>query len=152
MAFRGSSSDARDRNDTDPRVFAGRFVATGFSVLLGTTPPEEVVKLYAPRCSQGEKGTQLKLDMLRSQALVPRDQRVMVGGVEFGDGFEVVVTSSGYAVTLPGSQSIRLHVDGEWVTAHDQLVALGLEQPDDGEEAGHLALEFVAGKLRVASC
>jgi hypothetical protein len=90
--------------------------------------------------------------MQSSQQLVPPNKRVKVDGVEFGDGFEVGITSNGYAVTLPGSKNIRLHVNSDWVVAHDQLAALGIEQSDAGDAVGHLTLEYVQGKLRVASC
>ena len=152
VAFHGSTTNAKDRSDTDPRVFAGKFLSTGFGVLVGSTSPDEVMKLYAPACASGDKGTQLKQDMLASQRLVPPDKRVKVDGVEFGDGFEVGVTSNGYLVTLPSSKNIRLHVNGDWVTAHDQLAALDLEQSDAGENSGHLTLEYIEGKLRIASC
>jgi len=147
-----ASSSKSTPDDTDPRVFAGKFVSTGFGVLIGQATPGEVLKLYAPACTQGDKGTKLKQDMAQSRQLVPSDKRVKVDGVEFGDGFDVGVTPNGYAVTLPGSKNIRLHVNGEWVSAHDQLTALDLEQSDDGDSEGHLALEYVDGKLRVSSC
>src|SRR4051794_31643992 len=35
VAFRGSTSNAKDTSDTDPRVFAGKFLSTGFGVLIG---------------------------------------------------------------------------------------------------------------------
>jgi hypothetical protein len=152
VALRGSTSNAKDTSDTDPRVFAGKFLSTGFGVLVGSTPPDEVLKLYTPFCARGDKAAQLKRDMQSSQALVPPNRRVKVDGVEFGDGFEVSVTNNDYVVTLPGSNNIRLHVNGDWVVAHDQLAALDIEQSDAGDAVGHLTLEYVQGKLRVASC
>lgn len=152
VVARGSSTGSSPRQDIDPRVFTGKFISTGFGVLVGTAKPEDVLQLYTPACVQGENGQKLKQDMQQSRHLVAADKRMKVDGVEFGDGFEVNVTDNGYVVTLPGSKNIRLHVNGEWLSAHDQLQALDIEQSDAGDAVGHLTLEYVQGKLRVASC
>ena len=152
MLSRGQSAASVPQSDTDPRTFAGKFISTGFNVLMGTTAPEEVLKLYSPACNQDDKATPLKQDMQASQQLVPRDKRVKIDGVEFGDGLAVATTANGYVVTLPGSKNIRLRIDGEWVNAHEKLTALDIEQSDGGDGTGQLALEYVKGKLRVASC
>jgi hypothetical protein len=152
VVARGSTTGSSPQQDIDPRVFAGKFISTGFGVLIGTATPDDVLQLYTPTCVQGANGQKLKQDMVQSRQLVAADKRVKVDGVEFGDGFEVNVTNNGYVVTLPGSKNIRLHVNGEWLTAHDQLQALDIEQSDAGDAVGHLTLEYVQGKLRVASC
>jgi hypothetical protein len=82
--------------------------------------------------------------------LAPAGPHPKIEGVELGEGFAVAPTQSGYAVTVPESRNIRLLIGGNWVTAHDQLVSLDLE--DAEAEPGHLTLEYVEGKLRVASC
>jgi hypothetical protein len=149
---RSSPANSSQQSDLDPRVFAGKFLSTGFGVLIGTGAPADVLQLYTPACATGETGARLKQDMQQSRQVIADDKRVKVDGVEFGDGFEFGMRPNGYVVTLPGSKNIRLHVNGEWVSAHDQLETLGLEQADDGDAIGQLALEYVDGKLRVASC
>jgi hypothetical protein len=73
-------------------------------------------------------------------------------GIELGDGFDVAVTQNGYVVTLPDDRNIRLRIDGQWVTVHDQLVAMELASDEDTPQTGHLTLEYVERKLLVSSC
>ena len=64
----------------------------------------------------------------------------------------MATTQNGYVVTVPNTRNIRLLVEGSWVTAHDQLVSLDLEQDESDANPGHLTLEYIDGKLLVASC
>jgi hypothetical protein len=146
----GQSAASVPQSDRDPRVFAGKFLSTGFGVIIGNATPDDVIALYKSECLAGEAGTALKQDAAASRQLVPAAKRVKIDGVEFGDGLEVATTQNGYAVRLPGSKNIRLRINGEWVTAHDKLTELDIEQTDAGESTGQLALEYVDGKLRVA--
>ena len=100
---------------------------------MGTHTPDDVLNLYTPACIQGDKARSSSKTCSNRGSSCHTDKRVKVDGVEFGDGFEVGLTTNGYLVTLPGSKNIRLHVNGDWVSAHDQLETLGLEQSDDGD-------------------
>jgi hypothetical protein len=138
--------------DTDPRIFAGKFLMTGFNTLRGHGSVDDMLALYAPACREGSTGDQLREQIAGSLKYSEAGKPPRVDGIDFGRAFEVAPAENGYVVTLPASKDVRLRVNGQWVNAHEELMSQDLEAPDEGGAPGQLQLEYVDGKLRAGPC
>ena len=151
VALRGGASNAKDTSDRDPRVFAGKFLSDRLRRVprldLARRGAEALHAVLRP----GRQSYAAKARHAEPQALVPPDKRVKVDGVEFGDGFEVSITNNGYVVTLPGLKKYPPARQRRLGRGPRRLSALDIEQSDAGDVVGHLTLEYVQGKLRVAT-
>ena len=119
---------------------------------MGSGSPDDVMKLYTPACREGKSGDTIRQGAHcqphgSPRARIPRSKASSSATASPWRRHRTATPSR--CLT---SRNIRLLVDGTWVTAHDQLVSLDLEQADAEAEPGHLTLEYVDGKLLVASC
>ena len=94
----------------------------------------------------------MMLMLALAQGMLPKLKGVKFEEADFGPKFEAAKTAAGYDVTIPGTKDVRLKIDGQWGNAHEQFVALGLEEPGDGEEPSTIPAELVDGKLLASDC
>ena len=148
----GGSDSAPIGSTSDPQAFVKNYILTNANVFSGEKSAQDLLNLYTPKCREGTNEKDLSSAIQMAQAFVPKIKGVKFEDADFGDKFQSTRTANGYEVTVPPTNDSRLKINGKWGNAHEQLVAIGLEEPGDGVETQKLPLELVDGKLLAANC
>ena len=148
----GGSDSGSGGSTSDPQAFTKNYILTNANVFSGEKSARDLLNLYTPKCREGTSEKDLSSAIQMAQAFVPKIKGVKFEDADFGDKFKSTKTANGFEVTVPPTNDSRLKINGKWGNAHEQLVALGIEDAGDGDDTQKLTLELVDGKLLSADC
>jgi hypothetical protein len=147
-----SGSDSGAISEDEAKDFADKFFLTSIGLFTGQTDADAFVEMFDPECRDEVDTSGLAFVLLFIQGFAEDLQDVEIEEVDVGD-ITVEETADGATIAPANPESLRVKVEGEFVSADEFFAQYGFEESeDDLTDPEPVSVVKRGGELYIADC